>query len=159
MRWAELKGSEWTIPKERTKNGKEHLVHLSEQALAVLPPRSKSKLVFSTTGDTPISGYSKAKARLDELMLGYLAGNEADALELMMDDVSLSPWRTHDLRRTCASGMARIGIEPHVIERILNHLSGEQGGLQGIYQQYEYLPERKLALEKWGVALALIVDF
>ena len=146
MEWREIHNAVWTIPKERTKNGKEHIVHLSEQALSVLPPKGKSKLVFSTTGDTPISGYSKAKARLDARMAELLGEPLAD-------------WRTHDLRRTCASGMARIGIEPHVIERVLNHVSGVTGGLTGVYQQYEYLPERKRALEAWGVAVALIVNF
>jgi integrase len=147
MEWHELmKDGVWVIPKDKTKNGKEHWVHLSEQALWCLPAKGKSKLVFSTTGDTSISGYSKAKSRLDARMQELLG-------------CELPEWRTHDLRRTCASGMARIGIEPHVIERVLNHVSGVTGGLVGVYQQYEYLPERKEALERWGVAVALIVNF
>jgi integrase len=86
--------------KVRTKNGKEHVVHLSPEALAEMPTKKgKAKLLFTTTGDTPISGYSKAKARLDTKMQ-----------ELLGEESALPDWRTHDLRRTAASGMAKIGI-------------------------------------------------
>jgi hypothetical protein len=59
-------------------------------------------------------------------------------------------WWLHDLRRTAASGMARLGIPPHVIERVLNHISGSQSGVAGIYNRYGYLPEKRQALEAWG---------
>jgi integrase len=67
----------------------------------------------------------------------------------------LEPWRTHDLRRTAASGMSKIGIEPHVIERVLNHI---QGGLRAVYQQYQYLPERRDGLVRWGQYIDGIVS-
>jgi integrase len=144
MRWSELdveKGM-WTIPKERTKNGKEHLVHLSPQALACLPVRGDSVFVFpSQGGQTSISGYSKAKRKLDSSLRFS------------------KPWRVHDLRRTAASGMAALGYQPHIIERVLNHVSGAQGGLVGVYQRYEYLEDRKRALLAWGNHVeALISD-
>jgi hypothetical protein len=60
------------------------------------------------------------------------------------------PWRIHDLRRTAASGMASLGFQPHIIERVLNHLSGAQGGLVSVYQRHEYIEERKRAIEAWG---------
>jgi integrase len=143
MRWPEVdveKGT-WLIPKERTKNGKEHLVHLSPQVLAALPVRGDSAFVFaSAKGHTSISGYSKAKGRLDQAM------NPA------------KPWRVHDLRRTAASGMASLGFQPHIIERVLNHVSGAQGGLVGVYQRYEYIEDRKRALCAWGNHVEALVS-
>jgi integrase len=139
MRWSELDipGGTWSIPSARTKNGKEHIVHLSPQATAELSALEKqnSEFVFTGTGKTPISGFSKAKRELDNAL-------------------PIEAWRVHDLRRTAASGMARLGSEPHVIERVLNHVSGATGGLVGVYQRYEYLEERKAALEKWGEYIA-----
>ncbi len=137
MRWSEIdtKVRTWTIPKERTKNGKTHIVHLSPQALEVLalvPTQATSEYVFTATLETAISGYTRAKARLDNLMGGIPA------------------WRGHDLRRTAASGMAKLGFQPHVIERVLNHISGAQGGLVSVYQRHEYLEDRKRAIEAWG---------
>lgn len=145
MRWEELdlEAGTWTIPKERTKNGKEHLVHLSPQALTVINGLQRidgCSFLFSTTCDTPISGYGKAKARLDALM-GDVPG-----------------WRVHDIRRTAASGMAKLGFQPHVIERVLNHISGAQGGLVGVYQRHEYLDERRKALDAWGSYVSRLVS-
>jgi integrase len=65
----------------------------------------------------------------------------------------LRPWRLHDLRRTAATGMAGLGVPPHVVERVLNHISGSQGGLMGVYQHHEYRSERKDALLRWGAYL------
>ena len=153
MRWSEidLHNRTWTIPKERTKNGKEHLVHLSDEAIAVLATVTKTKgvdLVFTTTGKTPLSGFSRAKARLDTRMLKAMKKVESD--EDIRTAIELRPFRIHDLRRTAASGMARLGYQPHIIERVLNHISGATGGLVGVYQRYEYLDERRRALESWG---------
>jgi integrase len=135
MRWAELDllNRTWTIPKERTKNGKQHLVHLSTQAVAIIEGlERRGEFLFATTGKAGLRGYGSAKARLDKHM-------NPD-----------TPWRVHDLRRTAASGMAALGFQPHIIERVLNHLSGAQGGLVSVYQRFEYLEERKRALEAWG---------
>ena len=136
MSWSELdlEQATWIIPGSRTKNGKEHLVHLSFQAVAILSalPKLASPFVFTTTLEAPISGYGHAKARLDELI-------KPD-----------KPWRVHDLRRTAASGMASLGFLPHIIERVLNHTSGATGGLISVYQRYEYAEERKRAIEAWG---------
>ena len=68
------------------------------------------------------------------------------------------PWRTHDLRRTAASGMAALGFQPHVIERVLNHVSGAQGGLVRVYQRHEYREERKRAITAWGAHVMGIVS-
>src|SRR5262249_9126348 len=143
----------WTIAKERCKNGKAHLVDLSTEAVRMLDPigdtvaprlaNSTDDLV-STTGTTPVSGFSKAKARIDARM------------KLLLGD-KFQPWRTHDLRRTAASGMAALAFQPAIIERVLNHVSGAQGGLVGAYQRYEYREERRRAIMAWGAKVMEIV--
>jgi integrase len=137
MRWAELDlgAGVWTISKERCKNGKAHAVDIHPEAIRLINP--DLELVFSTTGHTQVSGFSRAKERLDIRMQAILGDK-------------FSPWRTHDLRRTAASGMAALGFQPHVIERVINHLSGAQGGLVGVYQRHEYREERKQAILAWG---------
>jgi len=148
MRWREvdLDAGEWTIAKERCKNGKAHTIDLHPEAVRLLDPLGDAaaarragdeEFVFSTTGTTPVSGFSKVKARIDARMKEILGGK-------------FQPWHTHDLRRTAASGMAALGFQPHVIERVLNHVSGAQGGLVSVYQRHEYRPERKRAIMAWG---------
>lgn len=70
----------------------------------------------------------------------------------------VKPWRTHDLRRTAASGMAGLGFAPQVIERVLNHVSGVQSGLVGVYQRHEYRAERKAAIMAWGAHVERLVS-
>ena len=135
MRWEELNLTQQmlTIPKSRTKNNKAHIVHMSEQALAVLKrqERRTEGLVFSMLGHGPFQGFSVAKRELDRL-------SEA------------SGWRLHDLRRTCVSGMARLGVAPHVADKILNHQAGTISGVAAVYQRHEFLADRKQALDIWG---------
>lgn len=155
MSWPEMKlgktEGEWIIPKERTKNGKEHLVHLSPSVVSILYGLPTiSKFVFTTNGTTPISGYSKAKAKLDKLIATECASLDAGQSANFCQQIFQSEWRVHDLRCTAASGMAELGFQPHIVERVLNHISGAQGGLVGVYQRFEYADERKRALEAWG---------
>jgi integrase len=126
----------WVIPPEHSKNGKPHTVHLSDQALRLLRevPRTGS-LVFSLDGTTQFQGYSKAKKRLDRA-------------------AGVSDWTLHDLRRTVVSGMARLGITPHVADKILNHQSGTISGVAAVYQRHEFMEERKAALCRWGQHVA-----
>ena len=105
---------------------------------------AEEDFVFSTTGRTPVSGFSKTKARIDARMQQILGDK-------------FRPWRTHDLRRTAASGMAALGFQPHIIERVLNHVSGAQGGLVGVYQRHEYREERRRAIMAWSEHLGRIV--
>ena len=159
MRWAEvdLEGRSWTIPAARTKNGKPHMVHLSDLAMEVLEQmregeeedgqrreRDLHDLLFSGTGKTPASGFSRAKVRLDAAMAAPL-GADPDA------------WVIHDLRRTATTGMARLGIAPHVADRVLNHTAGTIRGVAAIYNRFEYLDERKAALEAWGQFVEALV--
>jgi integrase len=148
MRWGELDLAQaiWTIPGSRAKNGKPHIVHLSALALetiAAVPRIAGQDLLFSGSGKTPVSGFSSAKTRLDKRMLDALrkAGG---------DEVELPPWTLHDLRRTATTGMARLGIAPHVADKVLNHTAGTIRGVAAVYNRFEYLDERKAALEAWG---------
>jgi integrase len=146
MRWDELDLDTriWTLPGGRTKNNKPHDVPLSGAAIAVLksvPHLTDSPFVFTTNGAAPASGYSKNKRRLDALL-----------------PADMPPWRLHDLRRTCASGMARLGINLPVIEKALNHTSGSFAGIVGVYQKHSFADEKRAALEAWGSFLAALVD-
>src|SRR5262245_40326599 len=139
MRWKEvyIENRLWTLPAERTKNNKPHEVPLSNAALAVLknvPQAGTSPFVFTTNGGaSPVSGYSEGKRRLDALL-----------------PADMPAWRLHDLRRTCASGMARLGINLPVIEKVLNHSSGSFAGIVGVYQKHSFADEKRQALEAWG---------
>jgi len=152
MQWCELnhRTKEWIIPGSRTKNGREHLIHLSPLAWSVIEGvrkfaprvgegRFASAYVFpSSTLATYISAFSVAKQTLDDTVV-EIFGNEIER------------WRLHDLRRTGATGLASLGVPPHIVERILNHISARDvGGLTGIYQRFQYVEERKQALLSWS---------
>jgi integrase len=147
MRWTELDltTATWRLSGERTKNGQAHEVHLSDPACAILSkvPRV-SDYVFTVTGTAPVAGFSKAKRRLDTAMLA------AKRRELGSGCDAVPRWTHHDLRRSAATGMARLGVAPHVVDKILNHGSGGIKGVARIYNRYEFLPERRTALEAWG---------
>lgn len=145
MDWSELHRAEhdWVLPASRTKNGKAQHVPLSLPAVTVLDSISGSVdwprrgLVFSTTGKTSISGFSKAKRRLDERMAKQLRDR-------------FSPWRAHDIRRTVATGLQRLGVRFEVTEAVLNHVSGSRGGIAGVYQRYDWAAEKRAALAAWA---------
>ena len=129
----------WTLPKSRTKNAKAHVVHLSEQSMAVLKRQNHAgSYVFSLLGTKPFQEFSRAKLLLDQLS-------------------GVTGWRLHDLRRTCVSGMARLGIAPHVADKVLNHQAGTISGVAAVYQRHEFLWERREALERWGAHVVKIV--
>ena len=144
MRWRELSPDRttWTVPAERVKNGVQHAVPLSPWARSIitkLPRFVGSDLVFTTTGSTSVSGYSRAKGALDRKVAELNGG------------AAIAPWTFHDCRRSVASGMAKLGIALPVIERILNHVSGSSfGGVAGIYQRYSFEDEMRAALEAWS---------
>lgn len=136
MRWTEVDVEEkiWVIPANRSKNGKPHVVPLSDYALGVLnevPRFLDCDYVFTTTHRSPVSGFSKLLRRLSE-------------------SSQTSGWRFHDLRRTAASGMARASVAPHVVEKVLNHISGTISGVAAVYNRYGYDTEKRHALDQWG---------
>jgi len=129
----------WTLPGSRTKNGKPHIVHLSEACIKLIKRASRLRsYVFSISGVKPFQNFTNAKRALDELS-------------------GVTGWRLHDLRRTCVSGMARLGVPPHVADKILNHQSGTISGVAAVYQRHHFLAERKLALERWGQYIETLV--
>jgi integrase len=136
MRWSEIdfESRLWTIPASRTKNKQSHAVPLSGPVvdiLRTLPRFLGFDCVFTTTGTTPISGFGRAKSWLFSV-------------------VDAPDWRIHDLRRTAASGMARLGIPPHVVEKVLNHKSGIISGVAAVYNRYGYEAEKREGLETWS---------
>lgn len=147
----------WTVPGARTKNGRAHDVYLTDAALAALeaaprivPPENGPQYIFSTTGASPVSGYSRAKARLERRMLRTL---RALARRRGEDPrkVKIEQWGPHDLRRTIATGMARLGVHLPVIERCLNHVSGSFGGIVSVYQHHSYADQKRAAWEAWAL--------
>ncbi|TIQ88531.1 MAG: site-specific integrase, partial [Mesorhizobium sp.] len=154
MRWEEidLKGKLWSLPRERAKNDQPHSVPLSAPAIELLEslPRIEGQdFVFSTTGTTPVSGFSRMKRGLDAKVVAALR-EEAEERKDDPAQVSVADWWLHDLRRTCASGMARIGINLPVIEKVLNHVSGSFAGIVGVYQRHSFDDEKRAALDAWG---------
>ena len=136
MRWSEidLRQKVWTLPADRSKNGYAHEVPLSKAAMDILqqvPRFLRSDYVFTTNGRSAVSGFGRAKDRYERA-------------------VARKDWRVHDLRRTAASGMARIGIPPHVIEKVLNHRTGVISGVAAVYNRYGYIDEKREALERWS---------
>src|SRR5262249_17317591 len=124
----------WTLPPERVKNKNRHEIPLSAPARALLAELPRiSEFVFTTTGAAPVSGFARAKRRLDQAITPPLL-----------------PWVLHDLRRSLASGMAALGVQVPVVERILNHIGGSFAGVAGVYQRYDFAKEKRRALELWG---------
>ncbi len=120
-----------------------HLGALALEILEAVPQIEGQALLFSGTGKSPVSGFSQAKARLDEEMMKSMHAEAGD-------EVQIAPWVLHDLRRTATTGMARLGIAPHVADRVLNHQAGVIRGVAAVYNRFQYLDERKAAVEAWG---------
>ena len=142
LRWSEVELDRGLIvlPPERTKNSRQHEVPLSRQALAILSrqPRRKGRDFIFGIGEAGFSGWSDCKARLDQVLL---ARRKAKAMP---------EWRLHDLRRSAATQMAELGIQPHIIEAVLNHVSGHKGGVAGVYNRATYAEPMREALQRWA---------
>jgi integrase len=150
MRWCDIDLDEkiWTIPKEMTKPGRAHVVPLSPIALRILSDCSRAgEHVFSSgqrrlcgrgrpeiaRGDAPISGHSYAKRLLDE--------------KIAKLGETVRAWTIHDLRRTAATQMAKLGVNRSVLGRVLNH---SDSSVTGVYDRHQFLSEKRYALELWG---------
>jgi integrase len=108
--------------------------------MAVLSRADKNGIfVFSRSGIAPFQDFSLAKRELDRIS-------------------GVTGWRLHDLRRTCVSGMARLGVAPHVADKILNHQNGTISGVAAVYQRHDFLAERRQALKLWGAHVERIVE-
>jgi integrase len=141
MCWSELDldAATWSIPAAKTKSNRAQVVPVVPPAIVMLKatPRFGGDFVFPAVGngERSFSGFSKAKRRLDEIS-------------------GVHGWTLHDLRRTAATGLARLSVAPHVVEKILNHTTGTLGGVAGVYNRFGYLPEMRAALEQWAQHVA-----
>jgi integrase len=133
--------STWTIPTSRTKNGVAHIVPLSPQAQTIIRSTHRTsmddaELVFRGRAGA-FNGFGKAKTTLDE-------------------DSGVADWRLHDLRRSMATGLQKLGVRLEVTEAVLNHVSGSRAGIVGVYQRHEWADEKRAALNAWGEHIAAI---
>ena len=141
LRWQEIQGDRIELQGSRTKNSEAHTIPLSRQAAALierLPRVADCEFVFSTTGKTPVSGWSRAKRLLDQT-----ASN-------LNRKRTLPDWRLHDLRRTIATGLQRLGVNLQVIEAVLGHIAGSRAGIVGVYQRHAFGAEKRAALDAWA---------
>lgn len=149
------------VPGARYKTGKAHVIPLAGMALAIidsLPVIEPQKLdgttapayVFTTTGKTPVSGFSKAKIDLDDYMLEELQRGAKEP-----DKITFPHWTIHDLRRTVRTNLSAMGVSADIGERILGHVIG---GVRGVYDRYQFLREKREALDRWAAHLDGIVN-
>jgi integrase len=173
MNWGEISDvlATWTLPGERTKNGTAHMVPLSaptRDLLSGLLPedgkeakrvieerRTAGALALPGAFGTPFAGWSKAKAALDRAVLEIRARAAAAA---GTSPAALVPWSVHDLRRTVATGLQRLGVRLEVTEAVLNHISGSRGGIAGVYQRHDWAAEKRAALDAWAAHVLAIAE-
>ena len=127
---------------DRTKNRRAHIIPLPDAARTIIDSRDRINgcpYVFSITGKTPVSGISKWKDDLDK--------------QLSFE----TPWHLHDLRHVVSTGMNELEVEPHVVEAVLNHVSGFRAGVAGRYNSFHYLPQKRVALARWGAHVKRLV--
>jgi integrase len=146
LRWSEISEGEIRLGGDRTKNAEPRTIPLAHAATEIIAglPRVAGAFVFSTTGKTAVSGWSKAKLLLDRAIADMSGG-------------PLPDWHFHDLRRTVATGMQRLGFSLQVIEAVLGHTSGSRAGIVGIYQRHSFDTEKRVALEAWSREVVRIV--
>jgi integrase len=152
MTWTELSEDRttWTLPASRAKNGRAHVIPLSpaSQTLISSVPVIGGPFMFTSDGKSHSAGWSKVKARLDARM-AELARSEG---------TSVAPFVIHDVRRTVATGLQRLGVRLEVTESVLNHQSGSRAGIVATYQRYAYDKEKREALALWSDYVAKIVS-
>jgi integrase len=145
LRWNEVHDEQIVLPAERTKNARSHVIPLSEVAKGILPWLREGDRTFVFGRDnTGFSGWGKAKEKLDARV--------AEAKK------PLEHWTVHDLRRTVATRMADLGVQPHIIEAVLNHVGGHKAGVAGIYNRATYDKEKREALNLWAKHVMTLVE-
>lgn len=151
----EIEGSIWHLPPHRAKNGRAHDVPLSAPVLALIAeaPRldGPAGYFLTTTGASPISGFSRAQASLAKRMRKIAEQDRGESVEI-------PHWTWHDLRRTCATGLARLGIPVRVTEAVLNHVSGSGAGIVAVYQRHDFADEKRAALDAWARRVAALIE-
>jgi integrase len=161
LRWSEvdLDRTLISLPGERTKNRRPHEIPLGTAALDILaaqPRRLRSDgsprdLVFGY-GESGFQDWSSSKRDLDARILAARKAKDPDAMPI-------TPWRLHDLRRTTSTVMHdKLGVPPHVVEAVLNHVSGHKAGIAGVYNRAPYAGEKILALLRWAEHVLAVVE-
>lgn len=161
MGWDEVEGSLWTLPRARSKNGLQHEVPLGALALAQLPPKRDGRAQVFGEGKGGFSGWSRCKDRLDERILKLLlkAFRERQGREPETDEVASPKWTLHDLRRTLSTWLNENGTEPHIVEAVLNHVSGAaRRGVAGVYNRAQYREPKRAALARWEAHVRKLAD-
>jgi integrase len=163
--WPEISHNEqlWRLPGERAKNDADHLVPLNLLAIAELDKLGWKRrgLLFTTTGKTAISGFSRMKRILDSKMLSELQRIYKERAEATGEDpevATILPWRLHDIRRTGATRMQGLGVQIEVTEKVINHISGETAGIRGVYNLWAYLDEKRSAMSAWSSWLENLIS-
>ena len=146
LRWSEIGADQILLPAERTKNHRPHIIPLSAPATAIIASQLKREGCDTLFGsEHGFNNWSFWKERLDKTITQANGG------------MPIPRWTTHDLRRTAATMMADdLGIQPHIIEAVLNHVSGHKAGVAGIYNRASYLREKRAALNLWADRLLAI---
>jgi integrase len=139
----DVQSKEWVIPAERAKNGLPHIVPLSAEALTVIksiPASDESLKLFPAMGnpENGPSGHSRALTRFRR------------SLDERLKREHTERWTLHDIRRTVATGLQRLGVRFEVTEAVLNHVSGAKGGIAGVYQRHDWKAEKRKALDAWA---------
>lgn len=169
MRWSEISDdmTRWTLPGARMKNGRPHIVHLSEavrRVLRAIPRAEGGDLVFTTTAyraavpdavprgkrntePRPISGFSQGKRYLDAAIAKVRVETAA---KLGQKPAAIAAWRVHDLRRTGVTTLAALGFDSIVVDKLLAHQPAKLRGVAGIYQRHDFARERAAALDAWS---------
>jgi integrase len=146
MRWSEfdLDAGTWALPGARAKNRRGHAITMPPAALAIIksvPQHAGRDHLFGETAGAGFMSWARGKVALDQRL-----GD------------TVKPWRVHDIRRSVATGMADIGIEPHVVEAVLSHYSGHRAGTAGIYNRSPYERAVKTALARWSEHVLALVE-
>jgi integrase len=145
LRWCEVIDDQIVLPPSRVKNNRLHTIPLARQVRAIFDGRERNgEFVFGRRQGRPFGGWSLSKATLDQRIsaMGH----------------KLEPWVIHDLRRSAATHMADLGVLPHVIEAVLNHVSGAKRGVSGVYNRSDYAAQKRTALEKWSEHIETLVS-
>lgn len=159
MEWEEIDWNQmlWKIPGRRTKNGRSHEVPITStmsKILSEIPRIEGCKYVFSSNGQRPVASQSRIKNAIDE----EIERLRQERAPLGEGAKSMPHWTIHDLRRTATTGMARLGIPPHVADALLNHKGGVVSGVAAVYNRYGYLEERRHALQEWESHVLGLLD-
>ncbi len=145
LRQDEVHDEQIALPANRTKNGRSHIIPLSEAAKAILVRfRKRDRKFLFGRDNTGIQGWTVGKEKIDARIAE--AGKP------------LAHWTVHDLRRTVATGIAGLGVQPHIVEAVLNHVSGHKGGVAGIYNRATYDKEKREALNLWAEHVMATVE-